>query len=416
MEFTKYDMFAYQILNYLVEEHHYQVIRVQQHKDDIWLMNAKQEHYPVIRISSHRQMDETLESERAYIRNVHRVILNLIQREGPIITLNTNPDCSALNDLEMKQIIITPTQISDEQILSTFHKLRDIIHESDQMDTEIANLTKNVEEIQQSRQQEVLEKVKAKARPVVTMSVIAISTVISMVAFVMSLIVQNSILPYVAMGAYYKMNVVAAHEYWRFLTAGFVTSDPISLLLSMFILFYVGRYCELVFERRQYLIILVTSIVMGNVFTWIGNGNIVSLGMGAGVFGVIGAYVTHLCLNNVVKHSLIQFTLLRTVLYATMMLFIPGISIINYLGGLCTGIVLGVLFHKSDQLQLVKRNTGLASLLLVISLLFLGVRNVTLLPVNKEFDFSLIAFYKKTPLKNYSQYLEKCYNKQYRLE
>ena len=36
MQISEYDLFAYQLLHYLVVQQHYRIVRVQQHKDDLW--------------------------------------------------------------------------------------------------------------------------------------------------------------------------------------------------------------------------------------------------------------------------------------------------------------------------------------------------------------------------------------------
>lgn len=414
MEFTKYDLFAYQILDYLVKKHHYQIIRVQQHKDDIWLMNAQQEHYPVIRISSRVHEDDG--SEHDYIRNVHRIILNLMQREGPIITLTTNPDIAPITDVNMKQILITPSRISDEQILTIFQELQDVVHESEQMDNDIATLTKEIEEAEHARQQSIFEKVEAKAIPKVTYVIVGVSILLSLCAMVLSYGANDALVPYVALGAYYKLNIDAAFEYWRFLSAGFLSPNLISLVISMFMLYYVGKACEPIFSRIQYCTILLSAIIVGNLFAWVGEGNMVSMGISAGIYGILGAYITHLSITQVIKHPLVRFTVIKVVSLSFILWLLPGISMLSFVGGIWSGVVCCILFTKADKLRLLKRNTWIASIVLLLVLLGYGSTQEKIYTFDKEFDRNIVSYYKGTPLNGYAHYLEKCYNKQYRLE
>ena len=409
MEFTKYDMFAYQVLEYLVRKHHYQVVRVQQHKDDIWLMNPRQELYPVIRISSRVHEDDDIEYD--YIRNVHRVILNLIQREGPILTLNTNPDIKMMYEEDITQIFITPSQISDEQILTTFHELKDVVHESDNLEGEIANLTKEVEEIQQTRQDTILKKAEHRIKPNVTMAIMVASIIVSVLAFVLSLMMEDASLPYVALGAYYKINIVAALEYWRFLTSALLSPDLISLCITLTLFYYVGRVCEPVFSHKHFFFIVAGATIVGNMFIWVGDVNQVSMGLGAAIYGVIAAYISHLVLNRVIKHPIIRFTLMRLCSTALIMLLLPGMSILNYIGGACVGVVIGILIFKSEDHRLLKRNSIISSLILLSVLIYFGVFHSSVRPIDQAFDRKIVEMYKETPLKEYSQYLEKCYNR-----
>ena len=104
MEFNKYDLFAYQIMEYLISERNYQIVRVMQHKNDIWLINPQAENFPVVRIaSSHEQM---LNVE--YLRNVHVVLLDMIHREGRLVVFQTDPQAEPIHNEEIIEVYCEP--------------------------------------------------------------------------------------------------------------------------------------------------------------------------------------------------------------------------------------------------------------------------------------------------------------------
>lgn len=414
MEFTKYDMFAYQLLDYLVTKHNYQIIRVQQHKDDIWLMNAEQELYPVIRISS--KPNETTLNDTDYIRNVHRVILNLIHREGPIIILNTNPESTPVENITMTQIRITPEEISNEKILSTFHDLKNVIHDSNDVENEIASLTREIEEVELVRQKKILASVKAKSQPRVTYVVMAISMLLSLVALGLTMWIGDHYSALTACGAYYKMNIVAAHEYWRLLTAGFLHQGLIVLLVNMAVLLYIGKCCEHVFSRGRYAMILLSSMVVGNVFLFISESNALAMGIGTGIAGVVGAYVVQIVADRAIRHPLVLMSLSKIVVSVLILLMLPGLSLYAYLGGFISGVLLGILFSKKGEWKMLRVNTAIASIMLAAAMIILVLFSRTVEPVDREFDASIVSIYRHTPLNSYADYLQRCYNKQYRLE
>ena len=101
MQISEYDLFAYQLLHYLVVQQHYRIVRVQQHKDDLWLMNENHQVYPVIRISSSGNAGTFADTD--YVRNVHRIILNLMHREGPMLIYQSaiQPGAQCLSDTDL---------------------------------------------------------------------------------------------------------------------------------------------------------------------------------------------------------------------------------------------------------------------------------------------------------------------------
>ncbi|MGX8851324.1 rhomboid family intramembrane serine protease [Amedibacillus sp. YH-ame10] len=414
MDFNKYDMFAYQVIDYLVTKHEYQVIRVQQHKEDIWLMNAQQTKYPVIRISS-KSNDSTL-ADSEYIRNAHRSILDLIQREGPIMIFNTNPECTPIENTFLTQIKVTPNGVSDESILSTFHELDSIVHESDDYEKEIVSITKEIEEVQHKRQVKFYEKLQARTRPKTTYVVMAICVLLSLASYAFSFYIQDEMSTLVAFGAFYKMNIVAAYEYFRLLSAGFLHQDPIILAINMFVLYSIGKACEHCFKRWQFISILLLSIVVGNLFLLVAEANALALGMGDGVFGLLGAYFIVLVLKGTMKHPFVKLSFLRLAIFGSILILLPGLSYHAYLGGFVCGVVLGILYSNSEKIAQLKKHVMSASLILLVGVTYLGMKTTTIEPLDKEFDASIVNIYRNTALNKYADYLQKCYNKQYRME
>lgn len=414
MNINKYDLFAYQILQYLVTKHHYQVVRVQQHKDDIWLMNATQDTYPVIRISSMSNAD-TL-ADTSYIRNVHRVILDLIHREGPIMIFNTNPESTPVDNVVMTQIRITPQGISDERILAIFHDIDHVVHESDDIQKEMVSLSKSVEEAELLQQKDASAKARHRNRPIVTYVWIALCVVISLAAIVFSYYINDQSAGLIASGAYYKMNIVAAYEYWRLFTAGFLHSDPLTLLLNVYALFLVGRVCERSYHKPQYVTILVVSIVIGNLCMLIGNENSIALGVGGGVTGVLGAYLVILIESHAIRLSIVRLSLFKIVWMTMIIALLPGVSLLAMLGGLVSGVLLGILFVINEGWKTLKRHTMIAGALLTVALLYTASQIRLVEPLAKEIDARVVDVYRHTYLNSYGEYLQRSYQQQYRME
>ena len=82
MNYSTNDIYVIQLVNYLVSQADYQIVTVQQQKNDIWMVNAKHDTYPVIRLCSD---PAGIMYDKDYIRQIHRAILDLIQREGTLL-------------------------------------------------------------------------------------------------------------------------------------------------------------------------------------------------------------------------------------------------------------------------------------------------------------------------------------------
>ena len=181
MEISKYDIYAYQIMHYLITAYQYQVVRVDQYKEDLWLANPKQEQYPVIRISSQRM--EKVDENIAYLRNVHRKILDMIHREGHLLLLNTCPDCFLLDNPFIKQIRVGPHSVSDIMILQTFRNLAEVVHDVEDPKEEMARLARSIEETQILQQKKFIAKVKRSLRPDITITVMAFCVLYALVNY-----------------------------------------------------------------------------------------------------------------------------------------------------------------------------------------------------------------------------------------
>lgn len=68
----------------------------------------------------------------------------------------------------------------------------------------------------------------------------------------------------VAVGGFYKMSIVAAHEYWRILSGGFVHNDVVHFVISLYALYATGKLCEQRLGRGWYMAIFLSSVILGN--------------------------------------------------------------------------------------------------------------------------------------------------------
>lgn len=404
MEPTNSEIYAYQLLHFFVTKHHYQIVTIKQQRKDIWLMNPANEQYPVLRLSAYSNADTLSNTE--YLRNAHRAILDIIHRESKLYIMNTNEESTPIDNDFMNQVVLHPGECQDERLKEHFPGVDKIIHEVEDNQKEYAKITRSLEEMQI----EMLKKQRKaqgffKQIPKMTGILVAICSIIWLVAQMMAFYLENDVIAAILCGAYYKMNVVSMHEYWRLFTSGFLHMDVFHLLMNMIALISVGRACEAVFKKHQYLIILFASILVGNLFVYLAQGNLLGLGISGGIFGLLGAFIATLYENGSIKHPMVRASVFRLIFMNLLISLLPGISMYAHLGGLICGAFLGVIFVPSKRWEKLKVHVKISFAILVALLCGLTLRINIVDPLYKDVDTTLYHTVRALGMDSYADYM-----------
>ncbi len=118
---NEYETFLFQIMYELITTHGYLLVSIKHKEQEIWLMNANNEHFPVIRLSA--SIEEDLLGNLQELRKIHRIILDMIQREGKLLILNTNPYSETMENAYIMQTIITKDGCENALFNETFPDL-----------------------------------------------------------------------------------------------------------------------------------------------------------------------------------------------------------------------------------------------------------------------------------------------------
>ena len=287
MEFNKYDLFAYQIMEYLISERNYQIVRVMQHKNDIWLINPQAENFPVVRIaSSHEQM---LNVE--YLRNVHVALLDMIHREGRLVVFQTDPQAEPIHNEEIIEVYCEPHKISNPMILTTFQQLPHIIRESNDISGDIVRIMRTIEEAQQRNYERAMKRWKERIRPKATLIALGIFVTLSFFSLLIRSLCSDQTAALILSGSFYKINILAAHEYWRLFTSVFVSDSLLSLILQGIAFYYIAKSCEPYYQKKHFVAIILISIFTGNLFLLATGTNAIAIGLAPALFGLSGSFL-----------------------------------------------------------------------------------------------------------------------------
>ena len=166
-------------------------------------------------------------------------------------------------------------------------------------------------------------------------------------------------------------------EWWRALTCNFVHIGIIHLLMNMYALLYIGAYLEpLIGTARLFGAYLLTGLCSAGV-SLAAHPETLSAGASGAIFGLYGIFLAYLLFHRIEKHQ-------RKSLLCSIGLFVAynllngfthsGIDNAAHIGGLVSGILLGLGYVQADKLQERGRSTArIAEGLLLVAFLFLFI-------------------------------------------
>lgn len=138
--------------------------------------------------------------------------------------------------------------------------------------------------------------------------------------------------------------LVAAGQWWRIVTSGFLHSGLLHLAFNMAALFVFGSALERSVGRLRFTTIYVTSLLAGSLGALLLNPNSLTIGASGAIFGLFGAILAGQRASGISIRAggmipLLVINLLFTI--AT-----PGISVGGHLGGLAGGLAAGVILFS----------------------------------------------------------------------
>lgn len=406
---NEYETFLFQIMYELITTHGYLLVSIKHKEQEIWLMNANNEHFPVIRLSA--SMEEDLVGNLSELRKIHRIILDMIQREGKLLILNTNPHSESMENAYLMQEIITKDGCENALFNETFPNLVNAALQKEPS-KEMVNLAKTMEEAQlktMHKQRKNLAIWDSYITPKLTILLCAVCVIYYLIANALSIYVEDPTIGAILSGAYYKLNVVGMHEYWRLFTAGFLHVDMFHLMFNLIALWTIGQQCENCFTKRQYLTVLIGAILMGNLFVFLAEGNQIALGISGGVFGLFGAYVVALYRSGKMRIPHIRSAIYRILGLNLMISLLPGISFLAHFGGFIWGCFLGILFVKEERWAQLKKSVLLSLALLVGVLCGMAVRVDVVEPLDRQLDLALIKTAQGLGWERYANWMSSAY-------
>ena len=134
------------------------------------------------------------------------------------------------------------------------------------------------------------------------------------------------------------------HEYYRLLTYGFLHDGLLHILFNMVFLYFVGPPLEQAIGKLNFLAVYLVSLLAGAFGALLLTPLDPTVGASGALFGLLGALIIVAHYRGIsIWQSGLGPTLLINVVFS---LTITGISIGGHLGGLCGGLICGVLYME----------------------------------------------------------------------
>ncbi|MGL5541642.1 MAG: rhomboid family intramembrane serine protease [Erysipelotrichaceae bacterium] len=407
MHFTLQDLQILQVVELLIRKYGYQIINVTPNTHTIYVTNPMRNDFPIVKVTKARIED--YRSDPEYREKIHLALKKITKSEGNLLVVSVNP--LTLSSKGADYEVVNVAQEGFHHANEMVEALPFALVESQNIEQDIHTLDSKI--VAQSKAIERKQARTWKNLPQVTVVVAALCVVYFAIINLVGLQSGDIYASSIFLGAYYKMSVFANHEFWRFLSAGFIHIDLLHLLVNMMALWSVGRICESLFTRKQYVAILLGSIVMGSAFVYIGDQNVISVGISGGLYGLLGAFVVYLGATGGFKNPAIRNSIIQIVLVNLLISFLPGVSLMGHLGGLVAGVLLGVLFTKKPSWAKLRMHTTIASCLLVGLLVGAIIQVDTITPYYGGTDQALVDTAREWNLNGYAEYMKTNFNEVY---
>ena len=355
------DQIMMSLVHYFVTKCNYSPIHVQGVKDEIWLENLEGP-YRIIRISTNSIINE--EQFKFDIFKMEHIIKQIKKKtlsfKVNALNICLNMDTKVVNNNKYINTITVDSIDSiksNSDIQALFPNINDeLITTNDGLEL-ILNVTNDINE-KTEEENKKFEKVFSPKKLIVTKIIFALCIIM----YVVCIIYNKKIIEFdpqaLADLGGNTLYYIKSGEIWRLITAAFLHTGIIHLIVNMYSLAILGSQVETFIGKFKFLFIYLVSAIAGNLLSVVFLGsNVVSVGASSALFGLIGAllyfgYHYRLYLNDAIKNQLIPVVLINLLIG-----FYVGADFFAHIGGLVGGYLAAMAIgidnksHKKDMIN-----------------------------------------------------------------
>ncbi|KAF0223616.1 MAG: peptidase S54 (rhomboid) family [Erysipelotrichaceae bacterium] len=346
----------------LIEDEGYKIIDVRIMGKEIWL-NHPRNTRELLRLSLNGAFNLPMQEERTAA--IRRAIEKIFGERTLLYDVRFDDEESRYELLEETAFVVLSHLTQENVFLDRFPMIRPILQKAEEKPTDLEDAQQRLAILRPKR----IENVKPKMPKATFVVVVVCLAMYGIVGLFTDLGGYNPINTSILLGAYYKTFIIVNHEYWRFLTSGFIHTDLIHLVMNMYALYNLGLYFEPKFGWKQLILTLVVGVISGSAFLYITSGNLLAVGLSGGLFALLGAIVIYQIESGQIKYRPIQMQLLQLFVINLFIAFLPGIAVMAHVGGFFGGILVALYFNHKPSWKNLKMHVKIASGVLVIAMI-----------------------------------------------
>ena len=340
---------------------------------DTWLANPDSS-FPVIHISMVSPQESAMQEE--LINRQSLSLQNILGKKGKIVDvyLDTKPFYQENED--HVQFSIYPNAQLPESLLRNFNGLNSVVFNVENPGAEMQKLTSAINQYALEHNNPNARSKRQFLNSFSTTFKVAggICAALFIAVSLISIIGKyNSTSVGIFLGAYYKEFITVLHQYWRVLTGGFIHISLLHLWVNLTSLYNISKVVEDKFGFVKTFIILIVSIIVGNICVYAGDQNIVAVGISGGIYGLFAAMIIIYWKDGYFKVPVLRNRLLSNIYVNILINFLPYVSFLAHLGGFVAGLFLAFIFLDYDKS--IKINFTVAGCAIVIALGILSYNN-----------------------------------------
>ena len=382
IQITFQDVVMLQYINFFVTRYNYIMVQVTGQTNNVWLANPGNSKFPVIMITKDNYAQSyTFDDQK---KAVFKAISEQLKTQGKRLEIyvSNNSEAPETGD-DFLRVAVGPQWKPDPELLNIFPDLDKVYQLASTTDLQNQYVELS-HKINQQNSNMIKKAVQAKTfgkmvhknnkpivKPYVTYVLMAICIIVYLFSLYLSTITTDTVSIAVLCGAYYKAFVLGLNEWWRLLSAGFVHVSIFHLLMNLMALYYFGNLIENIYGHKNFLIIILGSIIFGNLWVLVGDKNNVANGISGGLYGLMAAIMIYYIDTGAFKIPALRKQFIYLIAVNVMISFMPGISWLAHLGGFIGGFFLSFILFKHSRFANLKKQFIIAGIALCIVMVFL---------------------------------------------
>lgn len=405
------ELWLFKVAQILIEKYGYSLIDVRAIQEELWLNHPEKPEYGLIRLSLHKGFDLNNIKERTL--KIKQAILQILPNVAKFWDVEIDDEGFMQEDeSERIHVVISPEE-TNNSLFEVFPDIKQAFSQSENPEKELEELKKRIQVVRVPNKPKTLVD-QFKLLPKMTVSILVIITIITFVINGLALLGYDIYSISILLGAYYKTFVLANFEVWRLFTAGFVHIDVIHLMMNGIALLNLGQFIERLYGSKRLLLILINGIFFGSFFVFVGQGNVLLVGISGGLYALLGVMLVYLFETELIRQPMIRSQVLRMLFMNILINFLPNISILGHLGGFISGVMMGLLFTKKVSWLPLRKHAIIAMLLMSTFLVYFGLTNPKTEPYYLKTDEDVVAIAREFGLKTYADNLTDSLNQYYK--